>query len=193
MFGSGITVRGMGFALHDRGAQFSLDPSSPNALAGRKRPFHTIIAAFMERGTEHIGFGIMGGLNQPLAHAQFVSIIADYHMNIQAALEQARFTVHGKLRCDIAIESRVPAATLTQLRTMGHMLDVRKEYSTAMGRGQAVMNDTATNTHYGASDPRADGTAAPEAAPRARRQTNTSVAPGSRSSRRPKKGIPNGR
>ena len=98
-FGSGITVRGMGFALHDRGGLFSLDPKSPNALAGHKRPFHTIIPAFMENGTQHIGFGIMGGMNQPLAHAQFVSNIVDYRMNIQAALEQARFTVHGELGC----------------------------------------------------------------------------------------------
>src|SRR5438309_3444295 len=93
-FGSGITVGGMGFVLQDRGALFSLDPSSPNVLAPRKRPFHTIIPAFMERADQHIGFGIMGGANQPLAHAQFVSNVVDYGMNIQAALENARFTVH---------------------------------------------------------------------------------------------------
>ena len=81
-FGSGITVPGFGFILQDRGAMFSLDPASPNALAGHKRPLHTIIPAFMERGDEHIGFGIMGGWKQPLAHAQFVSNIADCHMNI---------------------------------------------------------------------------------------------------------------
>src|SRR5215472_12942442 len=86
-FGSGITVRGMGFVLQDRGALFSLDPSSPNVLAPHKRPFHTIIPAFMERGDEHIGFGIMGGPNQPVAHAQFVSNVVDYGMNVQAALE----------------------------------------------------------------------------------------------------------
>jgi gamma-glutamyltranspeptidase/glutathione hydrolase len=163
-FGSAITVRGMGFALQDRGALFSLDPKSPNALAPRKRPFHTIIPAFMERGTEHIGFGIMGGMNQPLAHAQFVSNIADYKMNIQAALEQARFTVSGKLGCNIVIESRVPAETLQQLTKMGHVFDVRDKYTTAMGRGQAVMNEAATQVHYGASDPRTDGAAIPEAA-----------------------------
>ncbi len=164
-FGSGITVQGMGFALQDRGALFSLDPKSPNVLAGRKRPFHTIIPAFMEHGTQHIGFGIMGGMNQPLAHAQFVSNVVDYHMNIQAALEEARFTVSGKLGCNIVIESRVPAQTLQQLGAMGHELDVRKQYSDAMGRGQAVLNDTASGTHYGASDPRADGAAEPESPP----------------------------
>ena len=166
MFGSGITVRGMGFVLQDRGGLFSLDPKSPNALAGRKRPFHTIIPAFMEHGTQHIGFGIMGGMNQPLAHAQFVSNIVDYGMNIQAALSQARFTVSAKLGCNIVIESRVPAEVRQQLTAMGHVLDVRREYSTAMGRGQAVLTDTSGTTHYGASDPRADGSAEPEAPPK---------------------------
>ena len=161
-FGAGITVRGMGFALQDRGGLFSLDPKSPNALAGRKRPFHTIIPAFMEHGTQHIGFGIMGGMNQPLAHAQFVSNIVDYGMNIQAALEQARFTVRGGLGCNIVIESRVPAEVRQELTNMGHLLHVNKSYSTAMGRGQAVLNDTAGKMHYGASDPRADGAAVPE-------------------------------
>src|SRR5215472_15487751 len=89
-FGSGVTVEGMGFALQDRGGLFSLDPMSPNALAGRKRPFHTIIPGFMQHGDQHIGFGIMGGMNQPLAHAQFVSNVVDYHMIIQAAMEEAR-------------------------------------------------------------------------------------------------------
>lgn len=162
-FGSGITVRGEGFALQDRGGLFSLDPKSPNALTGRKRPFHTIIPAFMEHGTQHIGFGIMGGMNQPLAHAQFVSNVVDYHMNIQAALEEARFTVSSKLGCDIVIESRVPIDIRQKLSSMGHVLDVRKPYSTSMGRGQAVLDDNATHVHYGASDPRADGAAEPEA------------------------------
>jgi gamma-glutamyltranspeptidase/glutathione hydrolase len=165
-FGSGITVGGMGFVLQNRGGLFSLNPKSPNALAGRKRPFHTIIPGFMERGTQHIGFGIMGGMNQPLAHAQFVSNIVDYHMNIQEALEQPRFTVSAKLGCTIVIESRVPAETRQQLTAMGHVLDVRDQYSTAMGRGQAVLNDTETKVHYGASDPRADGAAEPEAPPK---------------------------
>jgi gamma-glutamyltranspeptidase/glutathione hydrolase len=166
MFGSQITVRGKGFALQNRGALFSLDPQSPNALAGRKRPFHTIIPGFMERGTEHIGFGIMGGMNQPLAHAQFVSNVVDYHMNIQAALEEARFTVSGKLGCNIVIESRVPADTLHELGAMGHVLEVRKQYSTAMGRGQAVLDNAETKIHYGASDPRADGAAEAEGPPK---------------------------
>jgi gamma-glutamyltranspeptidase/glutathione hydrolase len=161
-FGSGIVVRGMGFVLQDRGALFSLDPVSPNALAPRKRPFHTIIPAFMEHGDQHIGFGIMGGANQPLAHAQFVSNVVDYGMNIQEAMENARFTVSEERGCKIVIESRVPPEARQKLSTMGHKLDVRHEYSTAMGRGQAVLHDSKTKINYGASDPRADGAAVPE-------------------------------
>jgi gamma-glutamyltranspeptidase / glutathione hydrolase len=161
-FGSDITVLGMGFALHDRGGLFSVDRKSPNALAGRKRPFHTIIPAFMENGDQHIGFGIMGGMNQPLAHAQFVSNVVDYHMNIQAAMEEARFTVSKKLGCNILIESRVAPDVLGILGTMGHILEVRQEYSTTMGRGQAVLHDSTTKVNYGASEPRADGAAIPE-------------------------------
>ena len=161
-FGSRITVDGMGFVLQNRGGLFSMDPKSPNALAEHKRPFHTIIPGFMQRGDEHIGFGIMGGFNQPLAHAQFVSNVADYHMNIQAAMEEPRFTVNNKLGCNIVIESRVTQASIDQLTKMGHILEVRKEYTTAMGRGQAVLHNSRTGVNYGASDPRADGAAIPE-------------------------------
>jgi gamma-glutamyltranspeptidase/glutathione hydrolase len=161
-FGAGIVVRGMGFALQDRGALFSLDASSPNALAPRKRPFHTIIPAFMERGDEHIGFGIMGGANQPLAHAQFVSDVVDYGMNIQEAMETARFTVSPQRGCNIVIESRVTPEVRQKLSAMGHQLDVRREYTTAMGRGQAVLHDSKSKVNYGASDARADGAAVPE-------------------------------
>ncbi len=161
-FGSGIVVRGMGFVLQDRGALFSLDEASPNALAPRKRPFHTIIPAFMERGDQHIGFGIMGGANQPLAHAQFVSNVVDYGMNIQEAMENARFTVSPQRGCNIVIESRVAPEVRQTLSAMGHQLDVRREYTTAMGRGQAVLHDSKSKVNYGASDARADGAAVPE-------------------------------
>jgi len=161
-FGSGIVVRGMGFVLQDRGALFSLDPQSPNALAPRKRPFHTIIPAFMEHGDQHVGFGIMGGANQPLAHAQFVSNVVDYGMNIQEALETARFTVSPERGCNIVIESRVTPEVRQRLSSMGHRLDVRHEYTTSMGRGQAVMHDLKTKVNYGGSDARADGAAVPE-------------------------------
>jgi gamma-glutamyltranspeptidase/glutathione hydrolase len=167
-FGSGVAVKGRGFVLQDRGALFVLDPSHPNALAPRKRPFHTIIPAFMEQGDSHIGFGIMGGANQPLAHAQFVSNLVDYGMNIQAALSEPRFTVRPTeqgIGCDILIESRVPPETLQQLREKGHKLIVRKDYSTAMGRGQAVLHNSKTKINFAGSDPRADGSAEPEPIP----------------------------
>ncbi|HKW18126.1 MAG TPA: gamma-glutamyltransferase [Terriglobales bacterium] len=164
-FGSGITVRGMGFVLQDRGALFSLDPNSPNVIAPHKRPFHTIIPAFMERGDQHIGFGIMGGANQPLAHAQFVSNVADYGMNIQQALETARFTVHSERGCHINIESRVAPEVREKLTGMGHLLNLHQEYADVMGRGNAVVHDSKTGINYGASDPRADGSAEPEPPP----------------------------
>ena len=165
-FGSGVVVKGMGFALQNRGALFTLDPDHPNVLAPRKRPFHTIIPAFMERGDVHIGFGIMGGANQPLAHAQFVSNFVDYNMNIQGALEAPRFTVtSGKVSCDILIESRVKPDVIEALRSKGHNLIVRKEYTALMGRGQVVLHNAKTGVNYAASDPRADGVAEPEPIP----------------------------
>jgi len=117
----------------------------------------------MEQGDVHIGFGIMGGPNQPLAHAQFVSNLVDYGMNIQAALEAPRFTVaDNTVSCDIPIESRIKPEVLQALRDKGHNLIVRKEYTARMGRGQAVMHNSKTGLNSAASDPRADGVAEPE-------------------------------
>ena len=161
-FGSGVTVEGMGFILQNRGAGFTLEPKHPNVLAGGKRPFHTIIPAFMERGDLHIGFGIMGGFNQPLAHAQFVSNVVDYGMNVQAAMEAPRFTKRNSTGCDVSIEVRVPSATLQQLSERGHQIAIRREYTQEMGRGQAILHNSKTGTNYAASDPRADGAAMPE-------------------------------
>lgn len=162
LFGSGVGVDGMGFVLQNRGWGFTLDPRDPDVLAGGKRPFHTIIPAFMERGDEHIGFGIMGGANQPLAHAQFVSNIIDYGMNIQAALEAPRFTKRSAAGCDVLIEDRVPLAVLQSLSERGHQIRIAREYTVEMGRGQAILHNSKTGTNYGASDPRADGAAIPE-------------------------------
>jgi len=161
-FGSGITAEGRGFIMQNRGGGFVLDPANPNVLAGGKRPFHTIIPAFMERGDQHIGFGIMGGANQPLAHAQFVSNLVDYGMNIQAALEAPRFTKRTANGNDVSIESRVPLATLQQLSEKGHVIAIRREYTQEMGRGQAILHDSTTGVNYAASDPRTDGEAVPE-------------------------------
>jgi gamma-glutamyltranspeptidase/glutathione hydrolase len=161
-FGSGVAVDGMGFVLQNRGAGFTLEAKHPNVLAGGKRPFHTIIPAFMEKGDAHVGFGIMGGPNQPLAHAQFVSDIVDYGMNVQQAMETARWTKRTAHGCDVSIEDRVPLSSLQQLSEWGHDIRIRRGYTMEMGRGQAILHDSKTGTNYAASDPRADGAATPE-------------------------------
>ena len=165
IFGSGIAVDGMGFILHDRGGAFSYDPKHANALGPRKRPFHTIIPGFMERGDQHIGFGIMRGMNQVQAQAQFVTNIVDHKMNIQWALEAPRFTKLTTGGCDLRIESRVPEAVRAELEKRGHQLTVVGEYSGWMGGGQAVLHNSSAKTSYGASSPRKDGAAVPEPDP----------------------------
>ncbi len=164
-FGSGLVPDGAGFVLHDRGALFNLDPASPNGLAGRKRPLHTIIPAFMEKGDVRIAFGIMGGWNQAQAHAQFVANVADFRMNIQLALEAPRFTKKTFSGCDVQIENRFPANVRNELAAKGHVFDLRGAFSADMGGGQAVMRDFSTGVNYGASDPRKDGAAVPELPP----------------------------
>ena len=164
-FGSGLVADGTGFVLHDRGALFSLDPASPNALGGRKRPLHTIIPAFMQNGDVRIAFGIMGGWNQSQAHAQFVANIVDFKMNIQAALEAARFTKLTFGGCDVVMEGRIPSNIRNELTAKGHMIEVRGVFSLQMGGGQAVQRDFAAGINYGASDPRKDGAAIPEIPP----------------------------
>jgi gamma-glutamyltranspeptidase / glutathione hydrolase len=161
-FGSRVTVEGMGFTLQNRGGSFTLDAKHPNVLAGGKRPFHTIIPAFMEKGDEHIGFGIMGGAVQPMAHAQFVSNYVDYGMTLQEALEAPRFFKNNAPGCDVYIESRVPEQTLQQLSERGHEIRIGREYVETMGRGQAILHNSKTGMNYAASDPRADGAAIPE-------------------------------
>jgi gamma-glutamyltranspeptidase/glutathione hydrolase len=154
-----------GFALQNRGGLFEMDPAHPNALAPRKRPFHTIIPAFMERGDLHIGFGIMGGLNQAQAHAQFVSNVVDHGMSIQSALEAPRFTKQTFGGCDVSIESRIPQEIRDALTAKGHQLKVLGDFSSIMGGGQVVVHDAAKGVNYGASDPRKDGSAVPEPPP----------------------------
>jgi gamma-glutamyltranspeptidase / glutathione hydrolase len=167
-FGSALVVPGCGFVLQNRGAGFRLDPAHPNVLAGGKRPFHTIIPGFLQRGGLNVGFGIMGGANQPLAHAQLVSNVVDCGMNWQQALEAPRFFKGEAEGVNVAIEGRVGADQagvdeLDGLRRRGHVLDVLAPYSQQMGRGQVIALDSATNVRLAASDPRADGVALPEA------------------------------
>jgi gamma-glutamyltranspeptidase / glutathione hydrolase len=161
-FGSGIVAPGTGFALHNRGGLFTLDTASPNALAGRKRPRHTIIPGFAQKGETRMAFGIMGGWNQSQAHAQFMANIADFKMNIQAAQEAPRFTKLTFGGCDVMMENRIPAAVRNELSTKGHKIQVLGTFSAAVGGGQVVLRDSATGVNYGASDPRKDGQAAVE-------------------------------
>src|SRR5205085_2105170 len=137
----------------------------PNALAARKRPFHTIIPGFMEKGGVHVGFGIMGGLNQTAAHMQFVSNVVDHGMSIQSALEAPRFTKMTFGGCDVSIENRVTKDVRDALAAMGHELTVVGDFSNVVGGGQAVIHNSATGVNYGASDPRKDGAAVPEPPP----------------------------
>lgn len=160
-FGAGLVAPGTGFVLQNRGTGFTLEPGKPNSLAPRKRPFHTIIPALLSKGDVTIGFGIMGGLNQPQAHAQFVSNIVDFGMNIQEALDAPRFTKPTFNGCDVLIESRVPESVRAKLAEKGHQVQTVDAYSQKMGRGNAVMVDSHGIKH-GGSDPRADGEAIPE-------------------------------
>jgi gamma-glutamyltranspeptidase/glutathione hydrolase len=166
-FGSGLVPRGTGFALHNRGALFTLEEGKANTIAPHKRPLHTIIPAFMQKDSVRIGFGIMGGWNQAQAHAQFVSNIADYGMSIQQALEAGRFTKGNFSGCDFEIEVSVPQSVRDSLSSLGHELKVIRPRSGTFGWGQAVMG-TAGGVHYGASDPRHDGAAVSQGLPTAR-------------------------
>jgi gamma-glutamyltranspeptidase/glutathione hydrolase len=160
-FGSGLVPEDMGFALHNRGALFTLEPDHPNTLTPRKRPMHTIIPGFMQKNGVRIGFGIMGGFNQPQAHAQFVANIVDFDLNIQEALEAGRFTKLTFEGRDVAIEPLVPAEVLQELETLGHELFVAPYRSGMFGWGHAVMS-ARDGVHFGASEPRHDGAAIPQ-------------------------------
>ena len=160
-FGTAIVPPGTGFALHNRGALFTLEDGHPNQVAPRKRPLHTIIPGFMERGDTRIGFGIMGGFNQAQAHAQFVANIVDYGMDIQQALEAGRFTKGTFAGADVNIEALVPESVRDELIALGHEVTAVPPRTGTFGHGQAVMSD-GSGVHFGASEPRHDGAAIPE-------------------------------
>jgi gamma-glutamyltranspeptidase/glutathione hydrolase len=164
-FGSGLVADGTGFVLQNRGSAFTLKPDQPNTLRPHTRPLHTIIPGFMQKGDDRIAFGIMGGFNQAQAHAQFVSNVADFHMNIQAALEAARFTMPSFSGCSLLMENGVPPQVVDGLQHQGHDIKVLLRYSQNMGRGNAVQHNQQTGVNFGATDPRADGEAVPEQAP----------------------------
>jgi gamma-glutamyltranspeptidase/glutathione hydrolase len=164
-YGTGMVAPGAGFSFHNRGAGFDLQLGLPNSLAGHKRPLHTIIPAFMEKGDIKIGFGIMGGWNQSQAHAQFVANVVDFGMNVQSALEAARFTKGTFEGCDVSMESRIPVSVREELTRRGHEIKLLPEISNAVGQGEAVVRDNKREVNFAGSDPRSDGAAIPQNPP----------------------------
>lgn len=161
-YGTGMVAPGLGFSFQNRGAGFQLTPGLPNSLAGHKRPLHTIIPAFMEKGDIHIGFGIMGGWNQAQAHAQFVANVVDYGMNVQAALEQPRFTKPTFEGCDVQMEETIPEAVREGLAKRGHQIQLLEPFSFSVGQGEAVVRDSKRNVNFAGAGPRPDGEAIPQ-------------------------------
>ncbi|OQA45463.1 MAG: putative gamma-glutamyltransferase YwrD [Chloroflexi bacterium ADurb.Bin325] len=163
-FGTGIVPAGWGFTLQNRGHNFSLDADHPNALAPRKRPYHTIIPALATReadGSLYAAFGVMGGFMQPQGHMQVVVGLADDGLDPQAALDRPRFCiVDGVAGGGVALEEGIPAATLDRLADMGHPVSRVTGYDRAIfGRGQIIRRDPDTGVLCAGSDPRADGCA----------------------------------
>jgi gamma-glutamyltranspeptidase/glutathione hydrolase len=158
----------LGFMFQDRGAQFSLDPKHANAYAPGKRPFQTIIPAFLTKdGKPLMAFGVMGGAMQPQGHAQIVVNMVDFGMGIQAAGDAARFHHDGSTDPEggapmktggvIEIETGVPETIAAELRKRGHTV----KYSVGpYGGYQAIMRDPKTGFYWGASEFRKDGQAA---------------------------------
>src|SRR5262249_45018793 len=155
---------GTGFMLHTRVDLFTLDERQPNALTPHKRPLHTIIPAFMEKGDVKIGFGIMGGFNQAQAHAQFVSDVVDFGLDVQQALEAGRFTKGHVAGFRGSVEAIVAESVRNELKALGHDVRTVEPRSSTFGYGQAVMSD-GSGAHFAGSEPRHDGAAIPEAPP----------------------------
>jgi gamma-glutamyltranspeptidase/glutathione hydrolase len=159
-FGSGVVVPGTGFALQDRGAGFTLEPGLPNTLAPGKRPFHTIIPAFVTRpdstGGEApwLSFGVMGGSMQPQGHLQLLLNLLVFDMDLQDAIDAARFRHLDGRR--VALEAPIADAVREALRALGH--DVVSESGVAFGGAQAIMR--LPRGLAAGSDPRKDGMAA---------------------------------
>ncbi len=157
-FGSGIVVPGLGFALHNRGAGFTLVPGMPNTAAPGKRPFHTLIPAFVTRtdgGHEqpYMSFGLMGGGMQAQGHVQFLLNHLVFGMDLQQSIDAARFRHLDGQR--VSIETPVGDAVRSALAAMGHVLV--DERSIAFGGAQAIVR--LPKGYSAGSDPRKDGMA----------------------------------
>jgi gamma-glutamyltranspeptidase/glutathione hydrolase len=153
-FGSGIVVDGI--SLQNRGCGFVLDPDHPNAVAPRKRPFHTIIPAFVTKnGKPVMSFGVMGGSMQAQGHAQMMIRLADYGQNPQAAADAPRWRVDEGL--DVSVEHGVPAAVVDDLRARGHLTTQAGRWNTDFGRAQLIYK--LDDGYFAASERRTDGQA----------------------------------
>jgi len=154
-FGSGMVVPGTGIALQNRGADFSLYKSHPNALAGGKKTYHTIIPGFITRGARAVGpFGVMGGYMQPQGHVQVVTNLIDKHLNPQAALDVKRWQwTEGK---HILVESGFPDDEIITLSAAGHEIVKTSEVG-GFGRGQIILRDPKTGVLAGGTESRTDG------------------------------------
>ena len=165
--GSGMTPDGLGFVLQNRGVLFSLDPEHYNVYAPGKRPFHTIIPAFVTKdGQPHMAFGVMGGSMQPQGHTQIMLNMLDFDMNLQEAGDAARLRHGGSSQPTgermrdggtVYLESGFPVETLRALAGMGHrIVHNRGSY----GGYQAILRDPENGVYHGASESRKDGHAA---------------------------------
>ena len=160
--GSGMVPPNLGFMLQDRGEMFSLDPSHRNSLKGGKRPFHTIIPAFITKDDKpFISFGLMGGGMQPQGHAQIVVNLIDFKMNLQEAGDAPRIRHFGSSEPTgeiminggyLSLESGVGSDVRSELTKKGHNL---KNEPGGYGGYQAIMK--LNNVYYGASESRKDG------------------------------------
>ncbi len=166
-FGSGLVPDGLGFVFQDRGQLFSLEPGQPNVYEPHKRPFHTIIPAFVTKdGHPWLSFGVMGGDMQPQGHVQILCNLIDFGMNLQEAGDAARFHHQGSSEPTgtrmadggwVALESGVTMEARRGLAQRGHR--VRFE-SGGFGGYQAIMYDRERDVYIGASESRKDGQAA---------------------------------
>ncbi len=136
-FGSGITVPGYGFVLHNRGQQFTLNPNHPDKIEPHKRPYNTLSAGFvMQNGRPVMTIGLMGGDMQPQGHAQTLVHIIDLGANVQAATDMARFH-HSEVPNSLQLESQLFNQVGAQLAKMGH--NVSSTNGGAVGGYQAIM------------------------------------------------------
>ena len=160
-FGSGCVEPTFGISLQNRGHGFSLNPSSPNVVSPGKRPFHTIIPAFLTKdGRPQMSFGVMGGNMQPQGHMQTLVRMLDYGQNPQAACDAPRWRFNEGL--EINVESGMPAATVQALSERGHQMEVINDSYQDFGAGQFIWKSDgdAQNGYIAASDARRDGHAA---------------------------------